>query len=205
MQTKFLRRYTSLKYLRKFLKTKELVLLNPKEWDDKNDSFYIEQYVKRKKRAGAFALCFTESSETFHHWKTFSEKGEGVCIQFDRKRLVEAAEKVDVLGGPVVYRKIHDPKAKKPKLDEFPFLKRYPYKDENEFRLFIAPMGKPLKKKFAFNVPLAAVDRITLSPWLDPPDANRKKAELKKISGCKNLNIYRSSLLENELWKKYAT
>lgn len=42
----FLRRYTDLPFLFDYLRTKELALLSPKSWDDKNDSFFVDQYAK---------------------------------------------------------------------------------------------------------------------------------------------------------------
>lgn len=40
-----LRRYTELPHLIDFHQTKELALLNPALWDDRNDSYYIEQFA----------------------------------------------------------------------------------------------------------------------------------------------------------------
>ena len=44
----FVRRYTDLPFLFDYLRTKGLALLSPKTWDDKNDSFFVEQYAKAK-------------------------------------------------------------------------------------------------------------------------------------------------------------
>lgn len=41
-----LRRYTELPCLIDYLQTKELALLNPALWDDRNDSYYIEMYAQ---------------------------------------------------------------------------------------------------------------------------------------------------------------
>ncbi|WYX08412.1 hypothetical protein WJ978_21310 [Achromobacter xylosoxidans] len=55
-----LRRYTELPYLIDYLQSGELALLNPKAWDDRNDSFYIEEYARAKRLLGIYALCLAE-------------------------------------------------------------------------------------------------------------------------------------------------
>ena len=84
---KYARRYTELPFLIDYLMTKELVLLDPRSWDDRNDSYYIEQYAARKSLQGFAALCLTESPETYHHWKIFSSGSSGVCIEFFKDSL----------------------------------------------------------------------------------------------------------------------
>ena len=44
MTTSRFRRYTSLSILLDILKKKRLTLLDPQNWDDKNDAFYMELY-----------------------------------------------------------------------------------------------------------------------------------------------------------------
>ena len=57
-----LRRYTELPYLIDYLQSGELALLNPKAWDDRNDSFYIEEYARARELEGIYALCLAEAS-----------------------------------------------------------------------------------------------------------------------------------------------
>ena len=46
MTTISLRRYTTLPFLLDILNKKCLTLLDPKNWEDKDDSYYIELYKK---------------------------------------------------------------------------------------------------------------------------------------------------------------
>jgi hypothetical protein len=94
---KYLRRYTDLPFLLDYLRTKELALLSPKMWDDKNDSHYLESYAKTNGFATTYALCLTEASETYHHWKVFTSGANGVCIEFKKEALIKFAEKVSGL------------------------------------------------------------------------------------------------------------
>jgi hypothetical protein len=79
-----IRRYTELPFLLDFLRTREIALLSPSSWDDKNDAHYLDAYAKAKAEAksaspGAVrALCMTEASETYHHWKVFSSGSSGM-------------------------------------------------------------------------------------------------------------------------------
>lgn len=75
----FLRRYTDLPFLFDYLRTRELALLSPKSWVDKNDSYFVEQYAKAKGFQSTYALCLAEAPETYHHWKVFTTGSSGVC------------------------------------------------------------------------------------------------------------------------------
>jgi hypothetical protein len=48
-------------------------------------------------------------------------------------------------------------------------------------------------------VPLAAIRRITLSPWLTPEQVARERRAMKTIKA--SLKVYRTTVLENADWK----
>ena len=199
-----LRRYTELPYLIDYLQTKELALLNPASWDDRNDSYYIEQFAQTNGLSSTYALCLAEASETYHHWKVFSHGGSGACIAFDRALLTFAASKIPNLRAEEVkYKTIDSLRESAPSRSDLPFLKRYAFSDEKEFRLFYGTTkkGPPV---FRLPVPLTAIKRITLSPWLPASVVDHVKSTLKAIEGCESLKIYKSTLIENENWKKFA-
>src|SRR5882762_5821833 len=85
-----LRRYTSVPSLLALLQDKELTLLSPGLWEDRNDAFYMSQYKTKKQLKTLLALCFSESDETYHHWRVFTRGADGVCIHFKRDELLEA-------------------------------------------------------------------------------------------------------------------
>ena len=199
-----LRRYTELPYLMDLLQTKELALVNPALWDDRNDSYYIEQYARIKGIASTYALCLAQASETYHHWRVFSHGSGGTCVVFDKDKLLRSVEKVKALRAEdVQYKTIKQLISSAPKTDDLPYLKRYAYIDEQEFRLFLG-----LKKKgaatYRFPISLKAIDRIILSPWLPKLVFQNVKITLKSIAGCSSIRIYRSTLVENESWKRFA-
>lgn len=199
-----LRRYTELPYIIDFLQTREIALVSPASWDDRNDSYYIEKYVQLMKLKSVYALCLAEAPETYHHWRVFSHGSGGACIEFDKYLLVQNATKIDGLKAKEVnYETINNLRSQKPKKHELPFLKRFAFIDEKEFRLFLGltEKGPPV---YRCKIPLKAINRIMLSPWLPDSAVNQVKKTLKAIDGCKSLKIYRSTLVENENWKKFA-
>lgn len=199
-----LRRYTELPYLIEYLQSKELVLLNPASWEDRNDSYYIEQYNKSSGLKCSYALCLTDSPETYHHWKIFAYGSGGVCIEFDKNKLVNAVSKVTGLRSEhVKYSSIEALRKSEPMSSDLPFLKRYAFIDEKEYRLFYGVKNAE-EPEFRISVPIASVARITLSPWLEKSVVKQVKGTLKSIEGCESLEIYRSTLIENESWKKIA-
>ena len=199
-----LRRYTELPYVIDYLHTRELALLNPASWDDRNDSFYIEEHARQSGAKSVYALCLAGCAETYHHWRVFSHGSGGACIQFKRDEFLAVISKVEGLRSEdVKYKTINDLRCQRPSLNELPFLKRYAFKHEGEFRLFYSSETKG-PQLHRILVPFSCVDRIILSPWLSDAVADRVKKTLKSICGCSEVKIYRSTLVENEDWKGFA-
>ncbi|MPT26913.1 MAG: DUF2971 domain-containing protein [Achromobacter sp.] len=200
-----LRRYTELPYLIDYLQTGELALLNPKAWDDRNDSFYIEEYARAKRLQGIYALCMAEASETYHHWRVFSHGSGGVCVEFDKEKLVAQVRGVpDLRAETVQYRTIKSLREQPPAEADLPFLKRHAFRDEKEFRLFVCRRTRDTP---VLRIPVApaTIKRVTLSPWLPATVCDQVKKVLKSIKGCEKLRVFRSTLVENEDWKKFAS
>jgi len=201
---RFLRRYTELPFLIDFLETKEITLVNPKFWDDRNDSFYLQQYGESKGLDSIYSLCLTETNETYHHWRVFSYGASGICIEFHKGILLDRVSRIEELRGePVRYKTLDEMRSKPPEIEELPFLKRHAFSDEMEFRLFVA---RQKESGVTFRVPvgLDAISRVMLSPWLPKEVAKQTKSALRSIRGCSKLKIYRSTLIGNESWKKFA-
>ena len=195
-----LRRYTNLAATIQMLHDRCLTLLNPNNWDDRNDAFYMEEYKARKGAQSLLALCFARASETYHHWRVFSPGSDGVCLEIDGTML-EAALSTDprILCKSVTYKKID--KVKGIETWQLPFAKRWPYRDEKEFRIVYVDLHDLLEFK-QVPIKLNSINRITLSPWMPKPLSDAVKKTLKSIRGCSKLEIVRSTLVENERWKR---
>ena len=72
---------------------RKITLLDPQSWDDSNDSRYLALYKEKKKLTTVLALCFTQASETYHHWRVFANGSSGICITFHSVELLEAVQK----------------------------------------------------------------------------------------------------------------
>jgi hypothetical protein len=196
-----LRRYTDIPALVYLLRKRKLTLLDPQSWDDRNDSHYLRLYREKKKLESVLALCFTQARETYHHWRVFANGSSGVCIRFKRSELLKAVKKQpDLRTGTVRYLKLTEMRDKTLAIRELPFLKRYPFEDENEFRM-IYESKTVRRSKLDIAIPLSSIERVTLSPWLQEALAFHVKRVLKSIRGCSELEIARSTLVNNEEWK----
>lgn len=207
-------RYTDLTSALHILKTKKLTLLNPEFWTDKNDSYFLDAYKRGSNLTCLAALCFTEADETYHHWHVFAPGPSGIRIQFDRKIIVKAFNRKSVipeghgnqsgiLHRKVEYRAINDLEAVIPPISDLPFLKRLPYSGEAEYRVIFQSTTME-QETFDIPIPLTAIRRITLSPWIPLPLVKSVKASIRAIDKCDRLKVFRSTLLENEQWKSCA-
>jgi DUF2971 family protein len=198
---RYLRRYSDLTALFYLLSNRALTLLDPKSWEDSNDSYYLALYKKKKKLKSVLALCFTESDERFHYWRVFGAGASGVCLQFDRRKLLKAVTKQSGLEmGRVEYVKLAAIRKRKLLTKELPFLKRFAFEHECEFRIIYASK-KDDSQALDIPIPLFSIDKITVSPWINRKLFACVKERLRSIDGCGSLEIVRSSLIGNEEWK----
>lgn len=203
MDTRTLKRYTSLASLISILKNKELVLLDPVKWEDRNDSHYLMKYGERKGFKSLYALCFTTAAETSHHWKAFCPGADGVCIKIRTEPFVAHLDLLDgVIHGEVTYKLIDEVETQNLGVDQLPFMKRYPFRDEAEYRVLYTATAPSKFKSHAIPFDLSFVQEITLSNSL-PNDLRKPLVDLlRRIDGCAKLKISRSTLNDNARWKK---
>lgn len=202
MTEAYLRRYTDIPSLVGMLTNGELTLLEPATWDDKNDSYFIEQYKEKRNLNSVLALCFTRAAETYHHWRVFSNGASGVCICFREAILKRNASKVHGLRiKPVEYLTIEEVRKKNVSAARLPFVKRYPFKAEQEVRML---WESQKEQRSSLGVPFdsEAIVRITLSPWLHPSLVEPIRSVLRELPECHRYKIYRSTLVGNAEWKK---
>jgi hypothetical protein len=199
--TEFLRRYTNIPALIHLLTGRKITLLDPVSWDDKNDSHFLSLYREKKSLTTVLALCFTQTTETYHHWRVFADGSSGVCIMFERAALLAAMKKHrGVTARAVRYLKLREIRGNRLKVGDLPFLKRFPYEDEREFRIIYESTS--VKTTFLdLDVPLGCIRRITLSPWIPEALTTDLKNTIRKIDGCARVKLARSTLIGNEQWK----
>lgn len=201
MSSKYLRRYTDLPALIYLLAERKITLLDPQSWDDTNDSHFLELYREKQHLQSALAVCFTQADETYHHWRVFAPGAGAVCIKFVRSKLLKAIKgQPGFRTGAVKYLKLAQMRDQILKVRDLPFLKRYAFEHEYEFRLIYESKAKRVRK-LDINIPLSSIDRVTLSPWIDRDLSDHVKTSIRSIHGCSGLTIVRSTLIGNEEWK----
>ena len=196
----FLRRYTDLPTLIQMLRDRAVTFLDPNLWDDKNDAYFMELYKDKKKLKTLLALCCSEATETYHHWRVFSGGPSGVCVSFQRNALMKHLTSPSVRHGEVKYLKIKDLQGPAHAVDDLPFIKRSPYEPECEFRFIYQSRTEQVHLK-SFDISLACIDSITLSPWMPGLVAESVRSHLKDIWGTSRLRVKRSTLVSNEQWR----
>ena len=200
-----LRRYTNLAVAVHLLHTKRLTLLDPVTWDDRNDAHFLKQYKDRKNAKAMLALCFFTEAERYHHWRIYASGMDGVCIEFNgRKLLSKLMANCDILPSRVRYRTVGQIRRSPPNVDDLPFLKRYAYKDEQEYRILYTDADQLLTTRDC-EIDMPCIRTIILSPWLPPDLTDSLKHTLRRIAGCSRLPIKKSTVVDNETWKEFAT
>lgn len=207
---KFLLRYTNLASLFEILLNKRICLLDPDKWEDRNDSYYIQVYKGEYSFESVLAICFAETNETFHHWKVFSGNISGVCIEFDKGKLLNDFKNVSIpkdakmIIRKVKYPKINHLKANPPKAWQLPFIKRHPYRDEKELRVIYSDkVNKMASNPISIN--LSCINQVLLSPLVPDALMDSLKIVINGIKNCDNIRVIRSTLIDNEKWKNIAT
>ncbi|MDE9494885.1 DUF2971 domain-containing protein [Xenorhabdus bovienii] len=183
------------------LTKKQLTLLDPATWDDRNDSYYLNLYTKKKNLERTLALCLSEKNETYHHWRVFTSKENGVCIVFDRKKLEAHLDmQKNIIHGSVKYMLLSKMKKGGMTVDDMPFLKRHAFADESEYRI-IYPSCTDVGFKHIY-MPLTTIRRISINPWAPVAFFNVIKATIRNISGCEEIKVKKSSLIDNKEWRR---
>jgi hypothetical protein len=202
-----LRRYMDVMAVLDMLLHKHLVLLNPKSWDDKNDSAFLEVYRQRCKLKVVRAACFSTKAETYHHWRCFAPGPSGACVVFYRDRFFEYVEKHPDLKGAMVKYKTNDQLKAMTSLpdSDLPFLKRKPYEDEGEYRTVFEDDLWECDDAHGIEIPLKTVKRIVLSPWSPQPLYLSIKSIIRGLDECDKITVTRSLLVDTEMWKDALT
>ncbi len=199
-ENEFLRRYTQLPYLIEMLENRYLVIPSWKKWQDKNDSHSLMEYQRLKEDRYIFALCMTNSAETFHHWQVFTKRQSGVCLTFKKRALSEwARNQNNVKLKKVIYFKMNELDTDTVKPRHLPFVKRWGFRDEQEWRLtYETPESSGLAR---LTLPISALESIDISPMISQQKADNMKDQIRSALSKQKLTITHSELTNSPRWK----
>jgi hypothetical protein len=197
-----LKRYTSISAVIDMLCRKELALLDPQTWDDRNDRYFMALYKEHAKAKGLYAACFTQVAETYHHWRVFGGSADGACIELRRDEFEKhVAGNPDIHVGEVEYFYVDDAEnIKIGKPDRLPFMKRMGFEPEAEYRL-VATSKDEQAPALALPIDLKLIRRIYINPWLPESMFRSLKSVLSDIEACDHIRISRSGLIDSQRWK----
>jgi hypothetical protein len=195
-----LRRYTTLPFLLDILETKKLTLSDPAWWEDKNDYAYLELYKHKADLKSILVLCFAEAPELFSHWKGYAGNSSGVCIEFDKARLLQYfPEKDGIKSSYMKYETLENLQSRQLALDELPFIKRYGFIDDREFRIISCQNHHTLHRK-SVRITLDCISGIILGPMMYKEIALSVEKVIRKIDGCKHIPIRKSHMTHSRRW-----
>ena len=206
----YLHRYTNIKYMMEILKNKKLTLVSPvkwrnQSWVDRNDMKCLEMYEKRIGK-NIYVICFTKEQESNFYWDSF---GGGIdCrISFDREKLIKEIKSTKGIHfGDIVYKKINvlkkEMEANEITLGSIPFIKRWPYHKEEEYRIIWEGKKQDNDLK-QIKISLDSIISITLSDKYTKEKADSYKNEIKSIKGLNLVSVTRGTIHEYDRWLKY--
>lgn len=198
------RRYTDLASLLDMLHRRAITLLRPESWDDRNDRLMMETYARRLELKTLLALCFTSRGETYHHWKVFTDKNNGVCIQFRRGEFNQAMQAAGVKVHKVKYLKLDQLVAEDHPIETLPSLKRFGFGDEGEYRAVYENKAAEHRLK-QVQINLDIIERISLNPWMPRPVFESVRATIEAKRQGATFTVDHSSLIDNRRWREFAS
>lgn len=198
-EIKKLNRFTTLPFLLDMLNRKKLTLLNPNYWEDYNDRETMDTYRKKIKAESIYALCLTHKNETIHHWNAFADGTSGCCIEFSPTRLIEILDKENISHKKTEYIRIKDLPNLEITTEQLPYVKRYPFEPENEYRIIAASKEKQ-KSIFEIDINIEIIRRVTLSNKMPENVFESNKKILLQIAPQLKGKIYHSTLYGNNNW-----
>jgi hypothetical protein len=193
---KFLRHYTSIETLYSILDSKTLRFSDPQDWVDENDAASIRAFRRKKGVAQARVICLANGLEQIHHWNTYAP--QGCRIEFDEHKFDEEINRHKLLCGFVQYYSSEELSAaflRAKEIDELPFIKRHPYKGEQEYRIIW--YGSAAETVPGINIK-DCISSITLYPNISTLKFEAIKDNLKTKYQIETVN--RSRLLKSDDW-----
>jgi hypothetical protein len=199
----YIRRYTSISAVIDVLRRKELPLLDPQTWDDRNDRYFMSLYKEKRGFGGLYGLCAATCSETYHHWRVFTGTTDGACIEIKRQPLETTLAGLEgVRFNEVTYLRLGDVELlAESDLDRLPFVKRAGFSAEEEYRI-IAQTTAGQRPAISIDFPIHLINKVYLNPWLPKSIAESVTATLRGVTGCERLAVQRSHLIDSGRWRK---
>jgi len=199
-QPSILCRYTTLPVLLDMIERQSITLLLPDSWGDRNDREVMREYKGRCNLSCLLAICFSTGDETIHHWSAFAPGSAGCRVDFHLPIIIAAiANQNGFRHGKVDYRKINKLRDCDLSDKKRPFIKRWPYRIEKEYRIIFESSnpGDSILKEMNVPIPKDSIRSITFSQ--DMPESVFESTK-KQLGPKLKIRISQSTLFENKIW-----
>jgi hypothetical protein len=193
-----LNRFTTIEKMLEIVRTEELLMSDPNYWEDKNDSTILEIYKNKRRLKSLFATCFTKGSETIHHWGAFASKSEACCLEIKGDELLKDNSANGFISNEVTYVQLKKMRQEVTSIDQLPFVKRYPYRNEAEYRIIFE--SKIKHNKANLIVPRDYINKITVNQHLPKDIFYLLKV---KIESDWKISVNQSTVIKNNEWINY--
>lgn len=207
-ENKSLYRFMHFEYLLDLIKNHRLPLINPSEWEDKNDAFASKLSCKDNEIVGI--CCFTLSkSNSIYRWSKMAPNNLCVRVEFDMDK-IKARLSQNMMMKEVQYKSVDELKkitikAKK----NCAFIKSKPFKPEKEIRMVtyqpVTDENKNVKiVEYLSGLPSGAIKSIRFSPFLDQKMCHFVRELLRKylaVNNWEKVEMSSSRILDKEKWK----
>ena len=214
-----LRHYTSLPRLIEILSEKQIPMMNPAFWIDKNDAFSVNE----SSDSAVGVICFSDTEQELSHmWENYAKRGIGVCVLFYKegiKKLINGKNNYKL--NKITYLRFkknkdtwvlydENVKFKIKEKSELAFVKRIPYCEEHEYRLaFFSDQNRKICGNVVsflqINFSLKdLIHEIYLSPFLDKEQEKDVKCLLEAyLKECKlsEIKVKISKMAEDVRWR----
>jgi hypothetical protein len=193
-------RYTTLPFVLDIIERKRIVLLPPDSWADRSDALVLQKYKNSMGYTCLLALCLAKGSDTIHHWNTFANGPAGCRVIFKEEPLLNAVKKIKgVRTGDVEYIKIKDFARHSKCTTTWPFIKRWPYHCEEEFRMIYESTNARDSKKMELEISIEFeyIHSIMINQSV-PPKVFKSIKEF--IISKSNIHVGLSRIHENPAW-----
>jgi hypothetical protein len=204
-EPRWLKKYTKLKYLQRMLELEELHLGSPNTWEDENDAALVKRFSDLTKASTVRATCLTSAPDRFHFWAVFGDREMGVCLWFNRKKLLnDISSDKSLRASDVEYMSTKKLKANT-NVQNLPFAKRLQYSDEQEFRI-LRSIATHDEANAGFRFSPKSLERIYLNPWLKKVDLTSAKTKVGELlaKDYRHVRLLQSRALANQKWIKAA-
>ncbi len=195
-----LSRYFPFEHLENCLCGCKLYMGDYSKWPDKNDVYCLEEFKKAECLKELRVLCFTKSTDRINFWDSYGgtklRNPDCIRLVFDGNQIRGAfCNQANFLHGDVQYSKFSDLESKKK--SDLPFLKRFQFKSENEYRIISK------NDQSYWDFPKNSLKKIILSPYLSGEQVKTRKKQVKcwlRLYRFCNVDILHSQANQSRTW-----